>query len=285
MIYRSLFVLLVLSLVSVARAEVMYPIPELGGCADQEACAVYCDAPEHQDACTAYGVANNLYVVIETPPGGLSTDDQKRTDAIATFGGPDGACDDSASCRIYCDDPANELSCTQYSLEHDLLPRAQAEETIEVLTVPGPQGCTGTACEEYCALPGNEVECIEFAKSKGLIDPSEAKEQLTLIDEAKKPRQRMQQKPGACKGADCVSYCGHAPNMLECEQYALENGITIDTIGTYQEDVDSLSEKVIVPPASDELVPEAGAESEPAPTSGASLGKALSAFTRYLFSR
>ncbi len=367
------FVILALAVGFSARAETQYPIVELGNCANQAACATYCDVVANQQACTAYAAANSLSTTATTTPpavstvapgpGGCTTQaacqaycdiaahqvacttfagtsttlttstggpssttvatstvssaDQKRSDAIVQFGGPDGACNDLVSCRVYCDDPTHELSCTKYSLEHDLLPKGQATQTITVLTTVGPQGCTGAACDEYCAIPGHELECIEYAKKKGLIDPKEATAQLDLIKSATVTvPTRSLEKPGRCKNrGECQSYCADDSHKNECDQYALDNGVTTQTIGDYQAIESAPPPTYVVPPVGpiQPVTPPATTtpsatdtpatttpgttggtggstlasttEASTTPTQGASLVDALAAITKYLFSR
>ena len=89
--------------------DIEFPITELGGCADKNACKAYCDDPANLNACTAFAEEHGLGT-------GGKKDGPKRNaneflKALEEDGGPDGVCgtakDPLRACETVCNEQAN----------------------------------------------------------------------------------------------------------------------------------------------------------------------------------
>ncbi|TSC64420.1 MAG: hypothetical protein G01um101491_289 [Parcubacteria group bacterium Gr01-1014_91] len=83
------------ALAQTAEDSIQFPIAELGGCKDKEACKTYCDDESHLDACLAFAEKSGLMSGEE-----LST---AKKFAAAGAKGP-GGCTGKDECEAYCDD-------------------------------------------------------------------------------------------------------------------------------------------------------------------------------------
>ncbi len=163
----------------VAHAEVRYPVSALGNCKDKDACAVYCDLPVNQAACTAYAASNMVAQAPNNSPGVSPLPaDKKLSDTIAKFGGPDGACNDLAGCQDYCAQPGHETECIEYAKKKGLIDPKDADSQLNLirnaaprpsrsLTKPG--GCRDKAtCRSYCTDSSHRDECEAYALANGI---------------------------------------------------------------------------------------------------------------------
>ena len=183
--------------------DIEFPIAELGGCADKNACKAYCDDSAHGGECRAFAQKYGLV-------------DQKtvaKAEALETAGGP-GGCKGVDECKTYCDDPGHENECVEYAVAKGFMTREEANRILK----PGPGGCRGRTCQQYCADPAHEEECFEFAAANGFISKSEAKK----IREFKK---KFEQGPGGCRGEqECRTYCDDPAHIDECVSFGEEHG-------------------------------------------------------------
>ncbi len=134
----------------IARAvsvfDIVFPVAELGNCADRVACKAYCEDVAHRDACHSFAKTYGLTVRTQSPE-----DSGEKVRAILKDGGP-GNCavdviDPMRACRAYCADSANTKTCMAYAKNHSLYKGAkllQAQKMMEKSmrmgsTTPGQQ--------------------------------------------------------------------------------------------------------------------------------------------------
>lgn len=202
-----LFFLVAAGYAQVARADslfdIEFPVAELGGCADKDACRAYCDDAAHGVACAEFAEKHGL-------------GDQRTVQAARAVeqGGP-GACQGDQACRTYCDDSAHETECVEFAVTNGFMSRAEADRALK----PGPGGCHGKACRQYCEDPLHQEDCFEFGVANGFISKEEAKK----IRDFKKG---FEQGPGGCRSeSECRTYCDDPAHIDACVSFGEEHGL------------------------------------------------------------
>lgn len=147
-----------------AQTESMqFPVQELGGCANKDACRQFCDNPVNRDACTAFAKTHDLV----SPEQQRQIDQrQKLLELIQTNGGP-GGCKTEADCKAFCSNPVNAAECKAFAEKIGQLHRGNASSTMPKMPpqpgqLKGPGGCASESdCHTYCV---NHIdECVKFA--------------------------------------------------------------------------------------------------------------------------
>jgi hypothetical protein len=218
-IFLSLFI----SLTFIVNAQspednIEFPITELGGCENKEACHTYCDDLSHINECVDFAEAHNLMSPREA--------DLARKFSRAGGEGP-GHCLNKKDCEAYCENISNIEECLAFSEEHDVLDNKELDEARRVAKalregaeLPG--GCRNkNECEIYCEDPQNIDQCLAFAEAAGFLPPEE-------IEHAKKFAEFMKrgETPGGCRGhGECEAYCNDESNLNECASFAEKAGL------------------------------------------------------------
>jgi len=197
--------------------NIVFPIPELGGCESEEECKAYCDSLLHINKCVDFAEANGL----------MSAGDARIARNFARSGGEGpGGCSDRRSCDAFCEDINNIEECLAFAEEHDILrgeelaeARKIAKALREGAQLPG--GCQSRdECELYCENPNNIDECLAFAEKAGFLPPEE-------LARARKFHEllRRGETPGGCRGErECRAYCEQGNNFEECSEFAINSG-------------------------------------------------------------
>lgn len=209
---------------SVALAQnvgnVTYPIAELGGCTDKDACRAYCEKKENMLVCINFGSKKGMMSQEEAK---LAKKAVEKIQAGQTPGG----CTDRASCTNFCENDVKNLkSCIAFAKEmgapqSDI---AEAERIASALEggakLPG--DCKGKqACEAYCKNVKHIDECISFAEVSGIIPADQ-------LAEAKKIAKFIKsgEMPGGCTDkASCDVYCKDDTHFAECINFADKAGL------------------------------------------------------------
>ncbi|MBI2003208.1 MAG: hypothetical protein HYS76_01345 [Candidatus Wildermuthbacteria bacterium] len=199
--------------------DIVFPVQELGGCKNEQACKTYCDKPDNMAPCVAFAKAHNL----------MSQQEIKRAEALLSSldaGGP-GGCTSKESCETFCNDVTNIEACIGFAEKHGLMDENELKESKQVIRalkkgakLPG--GCTSKeSCETYCQDPNNVEECVSFAEAAGFIKPEEAAEARKMMGFMQRG-----ETPGNCKGREsCDAYCSHDANVMECVAFAEKAGM------------------------------------------------------------
>ena len=198
-------------------ARLTYPIPELGNCANRQACEVYCDKAENMKACLIFAKTHSLLPKEEIEMG-------QRMLALGTTKGP-GGCQGMNECEAYCDQIEHIKECITFAEKNNLIPPDELKEAKMVMKAIDrglkPPRCKGKKeCDVYCSRPENMEECITFAKEAGLMPPAEFQEAAKVLEAIKKGA-----KPPACAGKkECDIYCSQPEHMEECMEFGIAAG-------------------------------------------------------------
>lgn len=192
---------------------IVYPIAELGGCADKSACREYCDELEHKDECLAFAKENGL----------IPAEVLARAEKLPKVG--PGNCTGEKECRAYCNSSSHESECLAFAEKHNLIEKAKIAVMKKVMKSGGPGSCKGEKeCRAYCADPEHRDACIAFAEDNDLLSEKE-KEMMKMRKEIFDRLQDVEG-PGGCVSEDaCRAYCNDPEHVEECLAFAAEHGL------------------------------------------------------------
>ncbi|KKW23837.1 MAG: Single-stranded DNA-binding protein [Candidatus Kaiserbacteria bacterium GW2011_GWA2_52_12] len=199
-----------------SEADIQYPVPELGNCADKDACKAYCDTSAHMSACISFAEKNQLMSLEEINSAKKFMENGSK--------GP-GDCTGKDSCETYCNDISHIDECVAYAEQtgimspQDLAEAKMVQSAISRGVKPPP--CKNKKqCDAYCEDPANMKVCIAFGEEAGFLKGEElnqAKKMLTAIDNGATPP--------PCKGKEaCDAYCSAPENMEVCMNFAKAAG-------------------------------------------------------------
>ena len=153
--------------------QVIFPVADLGNCANINQCKAYCAIPANHDACANFGRKKGLYKEnkMQTPPS--LQEDQKKI-ALLQFARTELKCTSIESCKTLCQLPENQQKCSEFSRKHAMqepnktnLSKIKTEELLK--NAKKELGCTSQeTCKALCQMPENLQKCAEFAKKNGL---------------------------------------------------------------------------------------------------------------------
>ncbi len=184
--------------------EITFPIAELGNCGSMEECDIYCQQPDHKEACTAYAKATSMSVpeehqqIIEGP-GGCSSKDE---------------------CAAYCNNPDHRTECLEFA-QKMCEENPNLEHCQNGSPKIGPGGCTSAEeCKEYCKNNPNDADCQQAKESFCAENPEKCK---IKEEEMKKDMEDEFKEdftgPGGCTTPEeCKEYCQNNPNDPECKE-------------------------------------------------------------------
>ena len=203
-----------------APAEIVYPVSELGGCADKDACKVYCEEPGNMRSCVDFAESHNLITPKEAEEG------RKFSSIVNSRGGGPGGCKTREACEAYCENTDNINECLAFAEDSNLVEAKDLEEMRKVakLLKEGtefPGGCKSKSqCEAYCAEPDNMEACLVFAEKAGFIPPEELEMARKVV-----PLMKAGKTPGGCKSKEaCEAYCENPDNMDACIAFGEQMG-------------------------------------------------------------
>ncbi len=192
---------------------IVYPIKELGNCANKGACKKYCDIKTNQGACLDFAQSHGMMPKqeIEKAKKVLQLTEQ----GIDTPGG----CQGEQECDAYCSDTAHLDECVAFGEKAGLISPEEVK-MIKKTGGKGPGACQGKkACDAYCANEANLDECISFAEQNGLMTAQE-KEMI---------KKTGGKGPGGCKGKEgCDAYCQQEANFDTCLEFGKQYGMMSD---------------------------------------------------------
>ena len=199
--------------------DIVYPVAELGSCANEQECRAYCDGLAHIDECLAFAQEHNL----------LSPEEFAEARKFAEIGvetGP-GGCKGKGECEAYCEDISHVNECLAFAEQHGILEAQELDEARRVAQalregaqLPG--GCANkVSCEAYCEAPNHMQECVAFAEAAGFMSREELAEAKMVL----RALEGGAQLPGGCRGKDqCEAYCSEPSHMEECFEFAVVAG-------------------------------------------------------------
>lgn len=202
-------------------SSIQYPIPELGGCTDQNNCKSFCERKENMTKCVDFAEKKSLM-----KPEELAL--SKKVAARVTAGTTPGGCTTKDSCEKFCQGNVDQINqCVSFAEELGVLSPeelAQAKKVTKALAGGGkmPGGCTGKAtCESYCQDTSHIDECLDFAEKADMMPASE-------LAEARKVAKFLKngETPGKCKTKDeCQKYCEDDSHFGDCVGFAEKAGL------------------------------------------------------------
>lgn len=139
---------------SVTRQAIVFPVAELGNCANAAACREYCNEVEHKDACTAFAKAKGLSRTVTLPEA-----------AKAVLG-----CETVEACRTFCGEDENKDKCREFARVHGLRSEMKNPQDRNVLERAREiLGCESVeTCRTLCQESDNHEKCQNFAREAGL---------------------------------------------------------------------------------------------------------------------
>lgn len=204
----------------VDASKVAYPIAELGGCKNQQACASYCAGADHMVSCINYAQKSGLM-------SGPDLERSRRVAARVASGSTPGGCKTKESCESYCQGNVGQINeCVSFAEELGVLPPeelAQVKRVAKALAggAKMPGGCTSKkTCETYCEDASHIDECLDFAGVAEMIPANE-------LQEARKVAKFLKngETPGKCKTKEqCQKYCDADAHFDECIGFAEKTG-------------------------------------------------------------
>ncbi|MBU3901376.1 hypothetical protein KKF25_01895 [Patescibacteria group bacterium] len=192
---------------------VVYPIKELGNCADKGDCKKYCDIKKNQEACLDFAQSHGMMPKREIEQAKKML--QLSKDGVDT----PGSCKGQEECDAYCDDSAHLDECVSFGEKAGLL-SSEEVKMIKKTGGKGPGSCQGKkACDAYCENEANLDECILFAEQNGLMTAQE-KEMI---------KKTGGKGPGGCKSKEsCDAYCQQEANFDTCLEFGHQYGMMSD---------------------------------------------------------
>lgn len=226
---------------SEGAVNIIYPVDELGGCANQVACKEYCDNPENADACLAFAQKNGL----------MSKKEVKIAEQFlsGSLNGP-GGCNNKETCETYCEDLNHIDECIAFAEENNFLPEKDLDEAkkVQVAIKNGitPPACgSKKACDTYCEDSNHMEECINFAMQAGFMQGKELEEAQKMLEALKRGV-----KPLPCKGKEaCDEFCANPDNMEACINFASEAGFMSEEEKANSQKMLQALKKGVKPPA------------------------------------
>lgn len=203
---------------------ITYPIPELGNCANRDACRSYCNDSANMSACIDFASKHGLM------NGNEASVAKKFAEEMRNKQTP-GGCTGPESCNAYCQDINHLNECLSFAKEHGLSDdNIERGEHIQKFLAQGgklPGGCTSKdSCESYCGDFSHATECAAFAKNAGFLKEI-AEDQGMNEDQFRKVLDLTAngQAPGGCKSKDqCENYCKDNSHLSECLSFGVKAG-------------------------------------------------------------
>jgi len=227
----AFFAILISSAAKIQKAKaqdnISYPIPELGNCASQEECKIFCDEPANQIVCAEWAAKQGLMTPEELEMIRKQTESIERLEKGEIPEGP-GGCKTPPECK------------------HGLIsPEEAAKIQKEMEESKGPGGCkTNDECQTFCSKPENMETCLEYFVKEGSLTPEEAEEIRQIMKKEEQMRQKQPEEfrpkpkqpineqkaeeilktqagPGGCKTVEeCKEYCSDISHAEECLSFA-----------------------------------------------------------------
>lgn len=244
-----IFPLVVFTAVALAASpfDISYPIADLGNCASQTECKIYCDDSANQEQCQLWAENNGFAPKRETLVSGTKDRERERMDEEALANAP-GGCVSPRECDAYCRIEEHLDECLNYSVKYGYTSQEEVDKIRSQAARGGPGSCKSeTECDAYCRNPQNARECMAFVVEEGKISQEEAD---FMVEQMSKPggpggkptgkgpaepkvkeekvleALKTETGPGGCKDMkECAAYCMNGEHMNECMSFATKHGI------------------------------------------------------------
>lgn len=163
---------------------IIYPISELGNCADFTACHSYCGRPENKTTCIAFAEKKGFY---------KKEEESKKRTWLFQMARTELGCE-GEKCKRLCEIKENFERCKKFILRY----RPEVERAKEVknqtmiVRAKNLLGCTTPEeCKKLCEDINNKQKCSDFFKQLGLRKERQEKERETEREIEKDERKPM----------------------------------------------------------------------------------------------
>lgn len=132
-----------------------------------------------------------------------------------------GGCKDYSSCRTFCEDPVNQVSCINFAKAKGFYKEEEISKKDELLAQAKSElGCESeSTCRSICEKEENFEKCSNFAKNHNLTGGHvEYPSSRQILEKAK-------QILGCDSPSSCMSFCSQEGNREKCSDFAKEAGI------------------------------------------------------------
>ena len=189
----------------------IFPIAELGNCADVQACKAYCDIPANFAACTAVAQKHGL---TRAAAAGQQT-------ALLAHAKEELGCTSLTQCRAFCAEPANAQQCQDLAFKYGSVKSRMAQEKL-LREARSALGCqTLNDCRTFCANPLNQEQCRTFTQTKApmhLLRKLQNKSEVTSNDSSL-PCTTLE---------ECRTYCSDPANATACKTSGDSNRVKFE---------------------------------------------------------
>ncbi len=198
-----------------AQSGVEYPIKELDNCANETACATYCDKPSNIEACLNFAKQHSL----------MPKEEIERAEKFLAAGSGPGGCKTKDTCESYCNSVERIDECVAYAEKSGLMSPQELEEAKKIQAaknrgVKMPACGSKKQCDTYCSEIDHMEECINFAQEAGFMSAQELEESKKVLAAIKAGA-----KLPDCKGKEaCDVYCSEEEHFNSCMEFALAAG-------------------------------------------------------------
>lgn len=199
-------------------SNIIFPVKELGNCADQDECKLFCEQEANMSSCLTFAEKNSL----------LSKEEVLTARKMLSLGaknGP-GGCKGKKACEAYCADVSHIDQCATFAEKYGLASKEELQE-MKLVSAALKKGakmpnCKNKAeCDIFCGQPENMEECLSFGEAAGIISASEIKEARMVLAAVQKGA-----KMPNCRGkAECDKYCQEDQHFEECLSFGEAAGL------------------------------------------------------------
>src|SRR3989344_1927548 len=115
-IVAAVFISSAIVALATSKADIIFPVTELGGCKDEADCRAYCEKRDNVDvirACLTFAKKHNLL------PADVIAQGEKFAD-VAAGGGP-GGCRNQKECVSFCENIVHIQECASFVERYNLL--------------------------------------------------------------------------------------------------------------------------------------------------------------------
>jgi hypothetical protein len=204
---------------------IVFPVEELGGCANKNECKSYCNEAVNMEACIAFAKGHGLMTEKDAERA------EKFTKHVQAGSGP-GGCNSPEICQEYCSSVAHLDECTSFAEKNGFKNEhyEQGKKIQSFLKNGGqtPGNCqTKEDCQKYCSDFTHARECSDFAQKTGIMKKGNDSSHEPSADQLGKIAELAEkgETPGKCSSKDeCEKYCSDKNHRDECLDFGVKVG-------------------------------------------------------------
>src|SRR5258708_27057642 len=103
---------------------ITFPVAELDNCASPQECMQYCNQPEHQQVCYAFGRKKGLAKNTTSMKHEQVNKEKMLRDAKEKLG-----CDNMTACQAFCNNPDNRQKCESFARSEGMMGRQEQQQS------------------------------------------------------------------------------------------------------------------------------------------------------------